>query len=134
MVGGMGARNDLIALNRGRKFTFRRGAGRSIIDLQIAAHRLASRISDWSVLEVITLSDHRCIEFNLEQRCQAVDKGRGGEARSPSWNTRRLCRERLRENLEETRLIDELGRVCLLGRLKLLCAQRGRRWLRPVTN
>ena len=99
-------------MNQGGKFTFRRGAEGSIIDLTIAAPRLASRISDWSVLEVITLSDHRCIEFTLEQRCQAVDKGRGGEGRSPAWNTRRLSRERLREHLEETRLIDELGWVC----------------------
>ena len=61
------------------------------------------------------MSDHRCIEFTLEQRCQAVDKGRGGEGRSPSWNTRRLSRERLCEHLEETRLIDELGWICPAG-------------------
>ena len=65
--------------------------------------RLARALS-----KVITLSDYRCIEFNLEQRCQAVDKGRRREGRSPSWNTRRLSRERLREHLEETRLIDVL--------------------------
>ena len=94
MVGEMVARNDLIVLHGGREFTFRRGAGGSIIDLTIAAPRLTSRISDWSVLEVITLIDHRCIELTLEQRCQAVVKGRGGEGRSPSWNTRRLSRKR----------------------------------------
>ena len=55
------------------------------------------------------LSDHQCIEFNLEQRRQTVDEGRGSEGRSSSWNTRRLCRERLRVHLEATRLIDELG-------------------------
>ena len=49
LVGEMVARNDLIVLNRGREFTFRRGAGGLIIDLTIAAPRLASRISDWSV-------------------------------------------------------------------------------------
>ena len=88
----------------------------AIIDLTIAAIRLASKISDWSVLEIITLSDHQCIESNLEQRCQAVDKGRGGDGRSPSWNTRRLSRERLREHLEETTIIDELGWVCHIVR------------------
>ena len=41
-----------------------------------------------------------------------MDKGRGSEGRSPSWNTRRLSRERLREHLEENRLIDELGWIC----------------------
>ena len=115
LVGEMVARNDLVVLNQGRELTFRRGAGRSIIDLTIAAPCLASRIRDLSVLEVITLSDHQCIEFNLEQRCQTVDKGRGVEGRSPSWNTRRLSRKRLRENLEETRLIDKIGWVWPAG-------------------
>ena len=125
MVGEMVARNDLIVLNQGREFTFRRGAGGSIIDLTIAAPRLASRISDRSVLEVITLSDHRFIEFNLEQRCQAVDKGRGSKGRSPSWNTRRLSRERLQKHLDETRLIDELGWVCPAGSFEAtVCSAR----------
>ena len=118
MVGEMVARNDLIVLNRGKEFTFRRGAWGSIIDLTIAAPRLALRIGDWSVLEETTLSDHQCIEFNLEQRREAVDEGRGSEGRSPSWNTRRLCRERLRVHLETTRLIDELGWVEPAGSLE----------------
>ena len=118
MVGEMVARNDLTVLNQGRESTFRQGAGGSIIDLTIAAPRLASRISDWSVLEIITLSDHRCNEFYLEQRCQAMDKDRGSEGRSPSWNTRRLCRKRLRVHLETTRLIDELGWVEPAGSLE----------------
>ena len=44
-----------------------------------------------------------------------MDKGRGGEGRSPSRNTRRLCRERLRIHLETARLIDELGWVWPAG-------------------
>ena len=59
--------------------------------------------------------DSARLSVPLEQRCQALDKGRGGEGRSPSWNTRRLSRERLREHLEESRLIDELGWVCPAG-------------------
>ena len=47
-----------------------------------------------------------------------MDKGRGGEGKSPSWNTRRLCRERLRIHLETTRLIDELGWVEPAGSLE----------------
>ena len=34
-------------------------SGGSIIDLTIAAPRLALKIGDWCVLEVITLSDHQ---------------------------------------------------------------------------
>ena len=52
------ARNDLIVLNQGKDFTFRRRTEGSIIDLTIAATRLASRISYKSVLEETTLSDH----------------------------------------------------------------------------
>ena len=81
----------------------------SIIDLTIAAPRLASRIGDWSILEETTLSDHGCIEFSLQKWRQAMDEGRGGKERSPSWNIRRLSRERLREQLKETRLLDERG-------------------------
>ena len=64
------------------------------------------------------IGHHRCIEFSLEQRCQAVDKGSGGKGRSPSWNTRRFCRERLRIHLETTRLIEELGWVGPAGSLE----------------
>ena len=64
------------------------------------------------------MSDHQGSEFDLEQQCQAVDKGRGSEGRSPSWNTRQLCRERLRVHLATTRLIDELGWVEPAGSLE----------------
>ena len=47
LVGEMVARNNQIVLNRGRDFTFRRGAGGSIIDLTITVPRLATRIGDW---------------------------------------------------------------------------------------
>ena len=109
LVGEMAARNDLILLNRGRDLTFRRGAGGSIIAFTFAAPRLASRIVDWCVLEVITLSGHQCIEFSIQKRSHPVNTGRGGKGRSPSWNPRRLSKDKLREHLEETRLIDELG-------------------------
>ena len=112
MVGEMVTRIDLIVLNRGRDLTFRRGAswgGGSIIDHTIDAPRLASRIGEWCVLDVITMSDHQCIEFSIQERSHPVNKGRGGKIRYPSWNTKRLSKDKLREHLEETRLIDELG-------------------------
>ena len=109
MVGEMVARNDLIVLKRGRDLKVRRGAGGSIIDLTIAAPRLASRIGDWFVFDVITLSDHQCIEFSIQERSHPVNTGRGGKVGSPSWNTKRLSKDKLCEHLEDTRLIDELG-------------------------
>ena len=105
----MVARNDLIVLYRGRDFTLRRGAGRSIIDLTIAAPRLASRLGNWCVLEVITVSDHQCIGFSIQEGSHPLNVGRDSKVRSPSLNTKRLSKDTLREHLEETRLIDELG-------------------------
>ena len=55
-------------LNRGRDFTFRRRAGGSIINLTFAAPRLASRIVDWCVLQVITLSLRQSASANLMER------------------------------------------------------------------
>ena len=37
-----------------------------------------------------------------------MNAARGGRVRSPSWNTKRLSKDKLREHLDETRLIDEL--------------------------
>ena len=54
-----------------------------MIDLTIAASRLASRIGDWCVLEVITLSDHQCIEFSIQERSHPVNTGRGSKVFSP---------------------------------------------------
>ena len=108
MTGEMIARNDLIVLNRGRDFTFKRGVGGSIINLTIAAPHIASRIGDWCVLEIITVSYHQCIEFSIQERSHPVNTGRGGKVRS-AWSTKRLSKDKFREHLEETRLIDERG-------------------------
>ena len=73
LVGEIVARNDLIILNRGRDFTFSRGAGGPIIDLTISAPRLASRIGDWCVLEIVILSSHQCSEFSFQERSHPVN-------------------------------------------------------------
>ena len=43
---------------------------------------------------------------------------RGGKVRSPSWNTKRLSKNKFREHLEESRLIDELGWARSAGSLE----------------
>ena len=55
------------------------------------------------------MSDQRCIEFSIQERSHPVNAERGGKVRSPSWNTKRLSQDKMRERIEETRLIDELG-------------------------
>ena len=104
----MVARNDLTVLNTGREMTFRRGARRTIIDLMIVAARLALGICDWCEFEVTTLSNHQCIEFCILARSHPLNTGRGGKTWNPSWNTKRLSKDKLREYLEETRIVDGL--------------------------
>ena len=55
-------------------------SGRSIIDIMIGTPCLATRISDWSILEGTTLSDNQCIELSLQEQSQTVDEGRGSAA------------------------------------------------------
>ena len=105
----MVTRNNLIVLNRGRKRTFRLRSEGSIIDLTIFALHLVWRIGDWCVLEVTTLSDHRYIELSIQERSHHANTGTGIKERNPSWKTRRLSKDKLREYLEKTRLIDGLG-------------------------
>lgn len=109
LVNEMVARNDLIVVNRGQEFTFRRGAVASILDLTIASPRLARRIRDWGVLDEVTLSDHQYIEFTVSEDGPKRGSSRSSGRKRPSWNIRRLDVERLKESLEAARLIDELG-------------------------
>ncbi|XP_043465285.1 uncharacterized protein LOC122500429 [Leptopilina heterotoma] len=74
VIGEMVSRNSLITVNRGRAWTFRRGAIGSIIDLTIASTPLFKRISDWRVSEEYTASDHQYIEFSV-----SVGDTRGGK-------------------------------------------------------
>ena len=40
----------------------------------------------------------QCIEFSIQERSHPVNSGRGGKGRSPSWNTRRLSKEKLQKH------------------------------------
>ena len=55
-----------------------------------------------------------------------MNAGRDGKVRSSSWNTKRLSKDKLREHLEETRLIDKIGRARSAGSLEdtVLAARR----------
>ncbi|XP_060867251.1 uncharacterized protein LOC132951423 [Metopolophium dirhodum] len=55
----------LIICNTGTTPTFQRASGSSVIDITLASPRVASRISNWSVLDTVTLSDHSYIQFTL---------------------------------------------------------------------
>ncbi|XP_051163763.1 uncharacterized protein LOC127283122 [Leptopilina boulardi] len=112
MIGEMVSRNNFLVVNLGTTWTFRRDAIGSIIDLTIASSKIFSRISDRRVSEEYTASDHQYIEFSV-----SVGDTRGGRRqeapsrKSPSWNTKKLDKEKFGQSLLEARLIQELGWV-----------------------
>ena len=64
------------------------------------------------------MNDYRYIEFSIQQRSHPVNAGRGSKVRSPFWNTKRLSKDKLREHLEETSLIDGLVWAMSAGSLE----------------
>ena len=75
-------------------------------------------IIDWCVLQVITLSDHQCIELSIRERSYPLNMRRGGKGRSPSRSTKQLSKDKLQNYLEEIRLIDKLGWAKSAGSLE----------------
>ena len=57
--------HDLILVNRGTAATFDSGRATSIIDITLCTRQMASRLSDWMVLEKFAFSDHKRIRFSL---------------------------------------------------------------------
>ncbi|XP_043470225.1 uncharacterized protein LOC122503663 [Leptopilina heterotoma] len=111
LVTDMISANGLVVLNRGKEFTFRRGVSGFILDLTIASPRLARRTSEWRVLDEETMSDHQYIEFLVSEENSRGRVAPKYGSKSPSWNLRRLNREKLVESLEESRFIRELNWV-----------------------
>ncbi|XP_043481309.1 uncharacterized protein LOC122510602 [Leptopilina heterotoma] len=112
LVSDMVSAGQLAVLNRGNKFTFRRGISGSILDLTIASPCLARRVKEWKVLDEVTMSDHQYIEFLVSEE---NSKGSSGpyikDKKRPSRNLKRLNRERLAQSLVESRCFRELGWV-----------------------
>lgn len=101
--------NNLFVANQGKKWTFRRGVIGSILDLTITTSRIGRKINCWEVLEEETLSDHQYIQFFMEQGSPLRPRKQANRQRRPSWNTRKLDKEKLSQFLTEARLIDEMG-------------------------
>ena len=57
---------DLVPVNRGNKWTFEGGMGKSIIDVTMVTSRFADRIKNWRVSNRNTFSDHNMMEFEVE--------------------------------------------------------------------
>lgn len=56
---------NLVIQNMGNKPTFVRKATKSFIDVTLASERVAKIITNWSVLDDETLTEHKFIEFTI---------------------------------------------------------------------
>ena len=76
--------------------------------------------------------DHQCIEFSMQEQSHPVNTVRGGKGRCPYWNTRQHRKDKLREYLEEARLIDGLGWVKSAGSLEFSVWVKDGKWSQHV--
>lgn len=60
--------SNLVVLNEGSGYTFRRGNTESVIGVTLASAGTASRATEWKLLVDLTLSDHQYIVFGIETR------------------------------------------------------------------
>lgn len=95
------ARMNLVVLNEGNAFTFRRGATGSVVDVTFATEGVAARTEGWQVLEDATLSDHQYLEYCVN----ASPRGQQGNLvdqtlEAGGWVLQRLNRLLFKEALE----------------------------------
>ena len=99
------ARLDLVILNEGNTFTFRRGDTGSVLDVTMTSGGIAARTTGWIVSEDITLSNHQYIEFTIRRQSPssgerpAMGKNQGG------WVLSKLDKSKLKSFLVDAQEI-----------------------------
>lgn len=91
------AENNLSVLNQGDRPTFRRGEYTSTLDLTLATEQICTKITEWEVSDLESLSDHSYIIFKIDEAEKPVPIRLGTEG----WQLRKLDRQRLEETLSE---------------------------------
>ena len=100
---------DLVVLNEGDTFTFRRGIGGSVLDITLGSVAIAARTSTWRVLEDLTLSDHQYITFCVgKEPSKMKDVENIKEA---GWVLRKLDRGQAKRFLEQEKRKGDLQRL-----------------------
>lgn len=91
-VSEMIASLGLVTFNMGSNPTFIGSRGKnSIIDITFGSTELLNDITDWKVLEELTLSDHQYIAYSLDKRyCVQTEN-----MKLPKWNVRKLSTDKL---------------------------------------
>ena len=96
----------MVDTKEGSVTTYRRsGFGESVSDITFASEQLVPGISGWKVLEEETGSDHQYISFTV---LDSVDRPQASRP-LPRWNTHRLNKERLVQELRVSLGDDENG-------------------------
>lgn len=109
------ATNDLVVSNQGNKATFFHQNYGSILDLTLATSNIARHISNWDVLEIESLSDHKYIMFDVLEGHQT----RETKSIVQGWQTKKLDQRKLQEAVETLGEIENSR--ALTDMLKKLC-------------
>lgn len=88
----------LTICNTGQKPTFQNKNGCSIIDLTIASPMLAAQITNWEVLDTISLSDHNYIMFKIGALIPNTPQN------THTWNSRNVNEKKLAAALAARKL------------------------------
>lgn len=106
------SRLDLIVLNKGLTFSFRRpGYRETIIDVSFASEGLATFVMDLKVNENYSASDHQYITFCIANKTRA---SRQSANRPPRWNINLMDEGKLSDAINERiesldTVVNELG-------------------------
>lgn len=95
----------LVVCNIGKKPTFQNSNGSSIIDLTIASPATAAKISEWKVLDTLSLSDHDYITFTLNPITNIT------RPNTNKWNTGKLNYVKLETVLKSTTCVIDLNNM-----------------------
>lgn len=87
------ATNDLVVNNKGSKPTFTHQNYGSILDLTLTTVKVASHIENWDVLEIESLSDHKYIMFDVQEKRQLNEI----IPQMQRWQVRKLNHQKLQE-------------------------------------
>lgn len=106
------AESELVCCNRGKENTFDTGTRGSTVDVTFASEAAAEKLQNWEVdATAETLSDHRRIRYRLNYpgtRTSATSRKQssGRQGGQVGWNTRKLDKEKLTEQLVRAELVD----------------------------
>ncbi|KAK9743609.1 Endonuclease-reverse transcriptase [Popillia japonica] len=90
---------DMVVLNRGGEPTFVRGQTKSYIDVTLSTNLIAMQITDWKVLDQVSLTEHNYIFFEVRGAKKESSIGKGKPITAVDWDR---CRRSIRTMVDET--------------------------------